>query len=297
MKNALCFDMGGSKVVCAIVREDGAILWKLHQKWRPKSGREVLDTLHRMGDAAKSALPQVQLDAVGATIPGIADPATGTWVEASFSGLNQIPVAEDLAAYFGLPAKADNDGQACTLAERVYGGARDCEDFLYLTVSNGVGGGIYSHGLISGCGYRAGEFGHCKVVPGGRLCKCGQKGCLERYAAGPGIRLTWKEMTGRDAEAADIAALARAGDADALALWKLEGQYLGQMIAVAANLLNPRKVIIGGGISLSFDLFEESLRATIEEQYYADPEHPLELLPTPLAYDGGLLAAAALAFA
>ncbi|MGN0763641.1 MAG: ROK family protein, partial [Aristaeellaceae bacterium] len=164
-------------------------------------------------------------------------------------------------------------------------------------MSNGVGGGVYSHGLVSGCINRAGEFGHCKVVPGGRQCKCGKKGCLERYAAGPGIRLTWKEMTGQDAEAADIAALARAGNADALALWKLEGEYLGRIIAMAANLLNPQKVIIGGGISLAFDLFEASLRATVEEQYYADPNHPLELLPTPLAYDRGLLAAAALAFA
>ncbi|MGN0763640.1 MAG: hypothetical protein ACI4MK_09620 [Aristaeellaceae bacterium] len=82
----------------------------------------MLDTLHRMGDAAKRALPQVQLDAVGATIPGIADPVTGTWVEASFSGLNQIPVAEDLAACFHLPVRADNDGQACTLRRRFTAG-------------------------------------------------------------------------------------------------------------------------------------------------------------------------------
>lgn len=296
MKHALCFDMGGSKVVCGIVRVDGQVIWKLHEPWQPRSAEEVLSTLRRMGDAALAANAGIRPDSIGANIPGIADPDTGTWVEASFSGLSQIPVAEALREAFHLPVWADNDGQTCTLAERVFGGAQDCDDFLYLTVSNGVGGGIYAKGLVSGCGNHAGEFGHCVVVPGGRPCKCGRKGCLERYAAGPGIRQTWQEMTGEDKTAQELAEMARGGDERALQLWDMEGRYLGRVIAIAANLMNPRKVIIGGGISLAFDLFEKSLRDTLREQYYADPNHPLMLMPTPLAYDGGLLAAAAVAF-
>ncbi|MDO4493544.1 MAG: ROK family protein [Clostridia bacterium] len=296
MKNALCFDMGGSKIVCGVVREDGAVLWKLHEKWAPKSAEEVLGTMHRMGDAAIAALPGEEIGIIGANIPGIADPVTGTWLEASFSGLSNIPVAADLSAYFGLPCWADNDGQTCALAEKVFGAAKDCDHFLYLTVSNGVGGAVYSNGLITGCGNHAGEFGHCVVVPGGRQCNCGQKGCLERYAAGPGIQRTWEEMTGETKSAEELAALARSGNAEAQKVWELEGQYLGRIIAVAANLMNPEKVIIGGGISLAFGLFYPSLKATVDAQCYADPNHPLELLATPLAYDGGLLAAAALAF-
>lgn len=288
--------MGGSKIVCGLVREDGTVLWKKHEKWSPRSNAEVLDTLHTLGDAAKAEMPGEKIDFIGANIPGIADPAAGLWVEASFSGLSNIPVAEALSKYFGLPAWADNDGQTCALAEKVFGGAKDTDHYLYLTVSNGVGGAVYSNGLVTGCGNRAGEFGHCVVVPEGRECKCGQKGCLERYAAGPGINLTWKEMTGEDKSAEELAALARSGDERAKHVWELEGQYLGRIIAVAVNLLNPKKVIIGGGISLAFDLFYPSLKKTVDAQCYQDPKNPIELMATPLAYDGGLLAAAALAF-
>jgi len=300
---SLAIDIGGSKCVVGLVNDQGAILAKRRFVWHTVNEKAMLADISHESMALLVDHPSLSPAFIGASIPGLADPEKGLWVEASFSGIRNLPIAAALSEAFHLPAYIDNDGQACALAEKLFGAGRDAEDFLYITVSNGIGGSIFASGrLYGGANGTAGEIGHCTVVEDGRLCKCGLNGCLEAHAAGPAIAMNYQELGGTPmpdgsmADAAEIARRATQGEETALQVYRLEGMYLGKVIATACNLLNPAKVILGGGVSLAFSLFEDSLWETVYKHLYRTANPNLKILPTPLGYDGGLLGAAAVGF-
>ncbi len=300
---SLAIDIGGSKCVVGLVDDQGIIIDKRRFVWQTLNEQAMLADILREGKALLHDHPILSPSFIGASIPGLTDPEKGLWVEASFSGIRDLPIAKTLTEAFGLPAYIDNDGQACALAERLFGAGRDAQDFLYITVSNGIGGSIFANGrLYGGVNGTAGEFGHCTVVENGRPCKCGLTGCLEAHAAGPAIARNYQELggalmpDGKVADAAEIARRAREGEEIAIQVFRMEGMYLGKIIATACNLLNPAKVILGGGVSLAFSLFEASLWETVNKHLYRTANPGLQILPTPLGYDGGLLGAAAVGF-
>jgi glucokinase len=292
---ALCFDIGGSKYITGLVTGEGRVLCSERGEWAALTPEDVMASLIASGRQILAANPEYAPEIIGVTIPGLTNAEEGLWVEASFSGIRNLPIGKLLRTTFGLPVYGENDARACALAEKLYGEARGTDNFLYVTVSNGVGGAVFSDGrLLYGSG-AAGECGHVSVVENGRACKCGKKGCLEAYAAGPGITQTYAELTGRRIEGEEIARLAREGDAAAREVFRLEGVYLGRMIGMAANLLSPDLVVVGGGLSLAFDLFGPSLEETMWTHVYKAANPNLRVAPTPLGYQGGLLGAAALA--
>jgi len=292
---ALCFDIGGSKYLVGLVTDLGEVLCSRRGEWDALTAQGVVASLIASARALLNDYPQYAPEVIGVTIPGLAKAETGLWVEASFSGIRDLPIGRLLREAFGMPAYGENDAKACALAEKLFGQARDTDDFLYMTVSNGVGGAVFSDGrLLYGSG-SAGECGHVTVVEDGRACKCGKKGCLEAYAAGPGMALTYEELTGTRADGEEMARLARQGEPAALEVFRREGVYLGRMIGMAVNLLSPKMVIIGGGLSLALDLFQASLQETVAAHVYQAANPGLTLHATPLGYQGGLLGAAALA--
>jgi len=292
---ALCFDVGGSKYITGLVTGEGKVLCSERGRWGALTPEGVTASLVASGRRMLAGHPEYVPEIVGVTIPGLARAEEGLWVEASFSGIRNLPVARLLREAFGLPVYGENDAKACALAEKLFGEARGTDNFLYVTVSNGVGGAVFSDGrLLYGSG-AAGECGHVTVVEDGRKCKCGKSGCLEAYAAGPGLARTYEELTGRRTEGEAIARLARQGDPAALEVFRLEGVYLGRMIGMAVNLLSPDLVVLGGGLSLAFDLFQPSMKETVQAHVYRTANPCLRIAATPLGYQGGLLGAAALA--
>ena len=293
--NTLCFDIGGSKYVAGLVTEQGEVLCSKRYEWSTLTADGVLRALVESGRALLQDYPGGKPAAVGVTIPGLTRPEEGLWVEASFSGIRDFPIGLRLHEAFSLPVYTENDAKACALAERLFGGAKDTDDFLYLTVSNGVGGAVFADGrLLYGTG-SAGECGHVTVVEDGRPCKCGKRGCLEMYAAGPGVVRTYAEKTGESISGEVIAQKARRGDANALEVFRLEGVYLGCVIGMAVNLLSPRRVVIGGGLSLAFDLYRPELLQTVYSHVYRAANPDLDIIPSPLGTQGGLYGAAAVA--
>lgn len=293
----LAIDPGGSKVRAAVVDESGNVAHRRQQSWRELTADGVVRQIVEMAESLVRTCQECQPTAIGVTIPGLADPEKGLWVEASFSGIRDLPLRDILEKKFGLPVALRNDAQACAMAERRFGGGRDVKHFLYLTISNGVGGAIWAgEGIYPGGWGNAGEIGHVTVVKNGRPCKCGSRGCLEMYAAGPGIVRNYMEQGGAAVDAMEIARKAEAGEPAAVKTFQLEGEYLGMAIAAACNLLNPQKVILGGGVSLAFSLFEAALRETVRAEMYCGANPNLEIIPSPLGENGGLLAAATLGF-
>ena len=303
MKNAiLAIDIGGSKYMVGLLNENGEVYAKKRYACAESSREGIMADITSAVHELFKENPDFQPEMVGVTIPGLADPKRGYWVESSFSGIHDLEVGPILNSEFGIPVYVDNDGQACALAERLFGACRGIGDFIYLTVSNGIGGAVFVKDKITyGASGNAGEFGHVVVVEDGRLCKCGKCGCLEMYAAGPGIVRNYIELGGSeliDGERADakrIAVLAETGDPVAMETFKLEGYYLGKVIAAACNLLNPARVIIGGGVSISFRIFEKYLCENVNRFLYKNANKELKIMPSDFGYNGGLLGASAVA--
>ncbi|MBR7149452.1 MAG: ROK family protein, partial [Oscillospiraceae bacterium] len=226
-----------------------------------------------------------------------ADPKEGLWVYACFSGISDYPIRRRMEERFGLSVQIENDVNACAWAEKIYGGCRDCDDFLWVTVSNGVGGGLVLNGRIYDGAYGGGgEFGHIIVEDGGRLCPCGHKGCMEAMAAGPGISARYEDLTGIFLSGGEIATLARGGDPVALRVIRDTGKYIGKGLGKAASLLNLRKYVLGGGVMQSYDLMEEDILSAFRSEAFERPNAKAEICLTSLGYNAALLGAAAIFF-
>lgn len=302
MKQAiLAVDIGGSKYMSGLITPQGQLIHRTRREWTgytlPLIRAQLLDSIAETLDLH----PEWSILGGGVTIPGLADPEKGLWVSTAFMGIKDYPIAEDLADAFGFPFCAENDGRACVLGERYFGAGQDCDNYLYITVSNGIGGGLFLDGrLYRGASGKAGEIGQCVVAENGRVSEDGTAGTLEMHAAAAGLVQNYLEAGGRrriDGKAPDgssIAALAAEGDPAALETFRLEGYYLGKAIAALHNVLDLQKVIIGGGLSLAFDLYKDALMQTLLTHTYKQSCDSLRVLPTPLGYEGALFGAAAL---
>lgn len=298
MKNVLAFDIGGSKFVVGIVDMTGNVVKSRKHMWGELNEKGVLEVVIRAGREMLGKFDK-EVNAIGVSIPGLCDPKKGVWVESCFSGLANIPIREVLESELKLPAAIENDVNACALAEKMFGCCKQVSDFIWVTVSNGCGGALFLDNKLY-CGYsgNAGEIGHVIVEEeNGFECGCGNKGCLEIQAAGPGIvrRYKAKSKDSASVTAADVAKRAREGNAAALEVYRDEGMYLGRAIAAAVNMVNPQKVVIGGGVSASFDLFAKELQKTVSQRIYRGANKDLVIETTALGYYASLIGAASLA--
>lgn len=300
--HVLAIDIGGSKYMVGIVDQQGNIAGAVRHTWDDLTSRDVID---RVIDSARKLIEDhkdISLESIGVTIPGLAHPGKGIWVESSFSGIKNIGIGGILQKEFNIPVYIDNDAQACALAEKLFGVCRTTKNYLYITVSNGIGGAVFVNDtLYYGAFGNAGEIGHCIAVEDGFQCNCGNKGCLEMHAAGPAIVRTYLQLGGNNEigdkkDAKYISELAQAGDETAIRTFQMTGYYIGKVIGTISNVINPERVIIGGGVSLSFPLFEKTLGETVRKFIYYSANKDLEILPSKFGYKGGLFGAAAVAF-
>lgn len=293
MPSVLAIDVGGSKIVAAVVDAAGVVSGRVQ---RPLAvSQDQAGVMAAVKSLAHEAAG-VGVDAIGVTIPGLADPEAGLWVYSPFSGIRDVPVKRLLEDEFRLPVGIENDVNACARAEMRFGLCADGQSFIWLTVSNGIGGCVVVDGrVMTGADNCAGEIGHVIVVEDGVLCGCGHHGCAEVYGAGPAIARRWREAGGAPGlDAKAIAELARRGDATARRVFGDTGYFIGKALAPAVSLLNPHKVVLGGGVSLSFDLFQEQLWAALGALAFPAALEHLTVEPTALGYDAGLLGAAAI---
>ena len=293
----LGIDIGGSKVLLGIVGGDGAIV---DTERAPVPGGTHADSLMALVLELAGRLVRRNgaepLEGAGVSIPGLADPQAGLWVYSPFSGIHDLPVADVLGRALGMPVAIENDVNACAVAERMFGGCRDVDDFVWVTVSNGIGAGVFIEGkLFRGSTLSAGEIGHIIVVENGNPCGCGRNGCLEAHASGRAIALRYRQLGGAERDARQIAAAARAGDRAAAGAYEEAGGYLGTAIACTVNILNPARVVLGGGVATDLDLFLGPLRKAFDARVFRQANHGLIIEQTRLAHNAGLIGAAAVA--
>ncbi|MCA9926644.1 MAG: ROK family protein, partial [Anaerolineales bacterium] len=197
---------------------------------------------------------------------------------------------------FHAPVRVDNDANVAALGEWRFGAGRGVNHLLYVTVSTGVGGGwILGKRPFRGAAGMAGEIGHTVVDPTGPVCLCGKRGCVERLASGPymaqdlaaRLGVPDEQITGKD-----VADMAGQGNGDAQQILLRGAWALGVGVGNAANLINPERVVLGGGVTKSGDQWWQTVCRTAHET--ALPEITFDLLPAALADDAPLWGAVAL---
>lgn len=295
MEKCLAIDIGGSKVLVGVVDETGIVVEYDRKEY---SSAYSLETLY--ADVKRMAAPYMEKykpEICGVSLPGPVNGDTGVCPLAPFLGIRDWHAAEDLKQILGIPVYAENDANACAVAEKVFGKAADVDDFMWITVSNGVGGALYLNGsLYVGANFCAGEFGHIRVEEDGKACTCGNKGCLESVASGRAVSAYYKEKTGRDRTAKEIGALANEGDEIAVAAYRRAAKALGAVIAQAATLLDVNVCYLGGGVSQSLDLFKDDLIAEINDKLFLPIDKTVKIEYSGLGYYASLCGAAAVAY-
>ncbi|HEU4325202.1 MAG TPA: ROK family protein [Roseiflexaceae bacterium] len=295
MTLVLGLDFGGTKLAAGLVDTTSGTLMSSARRPTPPDAEASLAAMLALAEGLLAGHPDAPA-AVGVSFGGPVE-ADGRTVRLSMHipGWEGQPLAERLERALGLPAAVANDGDAAALAEHRFGAGRGVRNLLYLTVSTGIGGGLVVDGrLYRGERAWAGEIGHLLLKPDGPPCPCGRNGCLEALASGLSIA---REMRARRPEqpgvtAQQVAEAAAVGDPLARAVWDEAMGWLGVGVASAANLLNPGRVVIGGGLTGAGELLFGPVRRTLALRAL-DPA--LELAPAALGDAVGIYGGAAVA--
>lgn len=217
--------------------------------------------------ALNEALQQFpQVISVGIGFPGFIDPKNGHVVQSpNLPGLKNVDLAGDLARAINRPVLVENDALAAAYGEFRLNNIKN-SSLVYIGLGTGVGGGLIQSGkpFVGEHGV-AMEIGHIMVEPDGRLCGCGNRGCMEQYASATGVSISYAKSTGsKQVDAEQIATLASAGEKHALAAYGLAGDKLGQALAHILKVIDVGQVIIGGGMSKAWPLMQHAFNQRLQ---------------------------------
>lgn len=315
-RHVVAVDLGGTKILTAVVSDHGEILAQ-HRADTPQTGvGPVLDVITATVRAAlrDARVPAGEIVGVGVGAPGPLNPDSGIVFDApNLSGWRDVPLKQSLEARLSLPVFVEHDATAAALGEWWRGAGRGVHDLIYLTVGTGIGGGIIiGDRLVHGVTGTAGEVGHMTIDVNGPPCPCGRStGCLEALAAGPAIARMAREaiaagkrtavlaMAGGNPEeigAGHVEEAAQQGDAVAAEIFNRAATFLGVGVANLLNLLNPARVIIGGGVSKAGDLLFEPVRRVARQRAFERPGRDAAIVAAALGDDAGPVGVAAVAF-
>ncbi|MCM2412608.1 ROK family protein [Streptomyces sp. RKAG290] len=235
--------------------------------------------------------------AAGVAVPGIVDAANGIAVYASNLGWRDVPMRQLLGERLGgVPVALGHDVRTGGLAEGRIGAGRSADRFLFLPLGTGIAGAIGIGGVIEeGAHGYAGEIGHIVIRPDGPECGCGQRGCLETLASASAVSRAWAAASGDpEADAADCAKAVESGDPKAVAVWLDAVDALAAGLVTALTLLDPRIIIIGGGLAEAGETLFTPLRAAVEERVTF--QKLPQIVPAALGDTAGCLGAGLLAW-
>lgn len=306
-------DIGGTNVKIALVDFDGKIIYSNTVPTRAEMGYEagvnnikqaIKELMQETGESAKT------IEAIGFGLPGQIDYKNGIVKNLpNIPGWVNIPLAKIIEDEFSIPTRLDNDVRCAALGELNFGAGKGCENLICITVGTGIGSGIVLNGkLVRGASNAAGEIGHIKMdMTGGPLCGCGDYGCFEAYASGPAIVTMAKEYIsgGKSAKykemATDgiitpyiVAQAALQGDAVSIQIFKQMGKIIGTGLASVVNLLNPEKIIIGGGVADAGSILLDPIKATIADRAMPIQASAVQVVPAQLANTAGVIGASLL---
>ncbi len=304
-------DIGGTKVAAGVVDERGTIVATTHQD-------TPADNVSRIEDAIAAAVEgfasKYDVEAVGIGAAGFIDAQRATVMFSPHLAWRDEPLKASLERRLRLPVVVENDANAAAWAEVRFGAGRDADHVVTLTLGTGIGGGIVTNGqLMRGQFGAASELGHVTVVPDGRPCECGLRGCWEEYASGRALEREARELArvspamagellrlagGRaeDITGRMVTQAAAAGDLAGLQCFEVIGTWLGRGLAGLAAILDPGLFIVGGGVSAAGEVLRAPASVAFREHLTGSGHRPMaDLRIAELGPEAGLVGAADLA--
>lgn len=306
-------DLGGTTIGAAAATREGRVLAEETVSTQSHEGPKAVlqrigDLIERLSDRCGTA-PK----SIGVGIPGLVDLVNGTtkFLPNLPTQWRDVPVCEVLKRRFAVPVGILNDCRTATLGELAFGHGRTVRTFALFSLGTGVGGGVVIDGRLRlGPLGAAGELGHQTIVPGGPLCGCGNRGCLEAVASGPaitaeGVRLLLsgqapglRVLVDSDVNFVSpqtIADAATAGDAGSRSLIERAAEYLAVAAANVVTVLHPEMIVVAGGVAEMGELLLEPVRRGIRERVRMFPADDVRVEKSQLGDDAGVLGAVALA--
>jgi len=304
----LAIDLGGTQLRAALVDRAGQIVAREATRTDSVGGPDaVIAQIGELHRCLISGRPKTKILCAGISCPGPLDTREGrTFNIATLAGYDGFPFARRAYDMLDIPVVLEHDGHAAAFGEWKQGAGRGFDDFIYLTISTGLGGGvIVNRQLLRGAGGMAAHVGHMTIDPHGPLCGCGNRGCWEMFASGTSILARARHVAkarneyvlGRSAEeieTADIFDAARKGELFARSLIEDEANWLGLGIVNLIHIFNPSRFVIGGGVSKNLDLLLPGIFSSIELRAMKT-FRDVSIVPAELGDNAGLVGVAKLA--
>lgn len=306
-------DLGGTNIKAAMVNTDtGEITGTQSQPTNARGGHDaVITQMAKLVDEIITGNERAKDDigGIGVGLPGSLDFEKGTTVFLPNLPGNwrDVPVRDQLSKLTGLPVSLINDARAMTLGEWKFGAGRGVDTACY-TLGTGIGGGLVINGRLHlGPSGAAGELGHVSVDVNGPRCGCGSRGCIEAFASGPAIVAMGVKavVQGRNTVIAELAGhdlnritpelicdAAESGDTVALEIYEFAGMIIGAGVANIVTAVNPRRIVIGGGVASAGDLILDPIRRSMKERVFLTDANQVEVVPAQLGNSAGLIGAA-----
>ncbi|WP_117233278.1 ROK family protein [Vibrio maerlii] len=233
-----------------------------------------------------------QLDrvtSIAITLPGLVNSEQGVVLQMPHYNVKNLALGPEIYKSTGLPVFVANDTRAWALAERLFGNSQNSDNSVLISIHHGLGAGIILDGrVLQGRHGNIGELGHIQIDPNGKLCHCGNRGCLETVASSKAIREQVEERLARgeqsclseDSEITIESICIAAAEGDQLAIDVVEslGRYLGSAIAIVINLFNPETILIGGVINQAKSVLYPQIEKCIKEQSLSVYHQDIELI-------------------
>ncbi len=305
-------DIGGTNIKIALVDREGKIVYSNTTPTRAEMGYEY--TINNIKQAIKDLMKETNedknsIEAIGFGFPGQIDYVEGkVLILPNLPGWVNVPFRKIMEEEFDIPTYLDNDVRCAALGELNYGAGIGAKNLICITVGTGIGSGIILNGkLVRGASNVAGEIGHIKMtMEDGPLCGCGDYGCFEAYASGPNIvamakeylkggkSAKFKELATEELSPYVVAQAALQGDVVAIQIFKKMGEIIGLGLTSVINLLNPEKIIIGGGVADAGDIFFDPLKDTVARRAMPIQREAVEIVHAKLGNTAGVIGASLL---
>ena len=288
-------DVGGTKILAAVVSRDGSLGVRLERPSDHSSQDALLAELDSLVEELHRAEPGAV--ALGFGIPSRIDQRSGHALKSVNIPLEGVDLRDRMREQHGLPVALDNDANAAAIAEWQVGAARGARNVVMLTLGTGVGGGL----ILDGRPYRGAtgsgaELGHIVLEPGGPPCGCGGHGHLESFAAGPAADRVARSLYGDGSDAHELVRRGRDGEPEAVEALAGIGRYLGSGIATFVNVFEPELVVVGGGFGDAGELLLGPAREVVAVEGLEPARDNVRIVEAELGIEAGVIGAGMVAF-
>lgn len=289
------FDIGGTNLRAAAVTVHGEIIDRIHAQSQGTE-QSMEDNIVAM---TEKLAQRHDVSAVGIAVAGFLDAQREVVRFAPHLPWRDAPLRDRIAARLSIPVTLEHDANSAAIGEHTFGAAQGVDTWVLFSIGTGIGAALTIGGdIYRGSFGTAPELGHVQVVPGGRQCPCGKRGCLERYVSGTALAETATELSGQSGWTGEkVIAAARAGDAVGKQAMSEFTHWLAVGLSMVSDIFDPELIVVGGGVAKNHDVFLDPAAHAAASLVVGAGHRPFpRVLAAQLGADAGIIGAAHLAY-